>query len=227
MPDALSPALPEQPADAAASALDKPVLQRRVPLQQRGQQTVDQILHASAQVIEREGLDKLTTKRIAVEAGLSVGSVYEYFPNKEAVLSAMVVQWFDQLMRTLDAHHPSSTGCRDILTYLQAVIEAVRQDYIDQPALGAMLSALGAIPTLRELVEQHDERVTANMADALRVMAPTIPLEELRATVRSIALVSHELMSEALVRNPALATRTLTHMKVCIFALVSHLLVSR
>lgn len=225
MPDAPSQVLPQQPAGAAASTLDKPVLQRRVPLQQRGQQTVDQILQASAQVIERDGLDKLTTRRIAVEAGLSVGSVYEYFPNKEAVLSAMVVQWFDQLLLTLDKHHPSNTGCRDILTYMQAMVEAVRQDYIDQPALGAMLSALGAIPTLRELVEQHDERVTAKLADALLMMAPTIPLEELRATARSIALVSHELMSEALVRAPALAPRTLTHMKVCIFALISHLLI--
>jgi AcrR family transcriptional regulator len=214
-------------ADTAPLPVDKTVLQRRVPLQQRGQQTLDQILLAAAQVIGAEGLDRLTTKRIAVEAGLSVGTVYEYFPNKEAVLFALVGQWFDRLMQTLEAYHPRNTGTRDILRYLEESIGAVRQVYVDQPALGAMLSALQAIPALREQVEQHDQRVIANMVDALRVVAPGIADEELRVASRAIVLISHELITEALVRDPAHAERLATHMRVCLFAIASHLLIAR
>ena len=213
--------------DAAPLPVDKTVLQRRVPLQQRGQQTLDQILLAAAQVIGAEGLDRLTTKRIAVEAGLSVGTVYEYFPNKEAVLFALVGQWFDRLMQTLEAFHPRNTGTRDILRYLEESIGAVRQVYVDQPALGAMLSALQAIPALREQVEQHDQRVIANMVDALRLVAPQVAEDELRVASRSIVLISHELITESLVRDPAHADRFATHMRVCLFALASHLLLAR
>jgi AcrR family transcriptional regulator len=214
-------------ADTAPLPVDKTVLQRRVPLQQRGQQTLDQILLAAAQVIDAEGLDKLTTKRIAVEAGLSVGTVYEYFPNKEAVLFALVGQWFDRLLQTLEAWHPRNTGTRDILRYLEESIGAVRQVYVDQPALGAMLSALQAIPALREQVEQHDQRVIANMVGALQVVAPGVAEDELRVASRSIVLISHELITESLVRDPAHAERLATHMRVCLFALASHLLIAR
>ncbi len=220
---------PAPPAAAEPSLLpvDKAALHRRVPLQQRGQQTLDQILHAAARAIEREGLDRLTTKRIAVEAGLSVGSVYEYFPNKEAVLCALVGQWFDQLMQALETHHPARTGTRDILRYLQDSIGAIRQIYVDQPALSAMLAALQAIPTLRDLVEQHDRRVIDNMVDALGAIVPAVPADDLRVTARAIVLVSHELITEGLVRDPGHAAQFAAHMQVCLFALASHLLIAR
>ncbi len=217
---------PELLADPAPAA-GKAALQRRVPLQQRGQQTLDQILHAAAQVIGREGLDRLTTKRIATEAGLSVGSVYEYFPNKEAVLCALVGQWFEQLMQTLEEQHPSRTGTRDILRYLEESIGAIRQVYVNQPALGAMLSALWAVPGLRDLVEQHDRRVIANMVDAFGIIAPHLPADDRQVAARSIVLVSHELITEGLVRDPAHQRQFAVHMRVCLFALASHLLIQR
>ena len=220
------PELPDSP-DAVPAALDKPVLQRRVPLQQRGQQTLDQILHAAQQVIANEGLDKLTTKRIAAEAGLSVGSVYEYFPNKEAVLCALVGQWFDQLLLVLDACHPERSGIRDVVGYVEEVIAVVRRVYVDQPALGALISALGAIPALQDLVVQHDERVTTALAQGCSVIVPTVPLDVVRDFARAAALMSHEFLSEALVRNPARERQITVHMKVCLFALVSHLLLQR
>ena len=65
---------------------------RRRPAQMRALQTVDLVLEAAASEIEREGLDKLTTKRIAAAAGLSVGALYEYFPNKQAVVHALDMQ---------------------------------------------------------------------------------------------------------------------------------------
>jgi len=219
--------LTESPSDAGARAVDKAILSRRVPLQQRGHQTLDQILAAAARAIERDGLDKLTTKRIAIEAGLSVGSVYEYFPNKEAVLNALVGQWFDRLMQTLEQHHPATTGVRDVLRYLQDSIGAIRQIYVEQPALAALLAALQAMPALRELVEQHDRRVVANMVEALGVIAPAIPADELRVAARAIVLVSHELITEGLVRDPANAGRLERHMQVCLFALASHLMLAR
>jgi AcrR family transcriptional regulator len=61
---------------------------RRVPRQARSQQTVDCILEAATRVFRREGF-RGTTNRVAAEAGVSIGSLYEYFPNKQALLAAL------------------------------------------------------------------------------------------------------------------------------------------
>lgn len=63
---------------------------REAPTQARAQATVAAILDATAQVLVSEGLDKASTNRIAKVAGVSVGSLYQYFPNKEALVAAVV-----------------------------------------------------------------------------------------------------------------------------------------
>ena len=65
------------------------VEQRKRPLQGRSRSTVDVILEAAAQVLERDGYAAATTDLIAERAGVSVGSLYQYFPNKDAILLAL------------------------------------------------------------------------------------------------------------------------------------------
>ncbi len=62
---------------------------RHRPRQARAQQTVDAVLTAAAELIDERGLDGATTDRIARRAGVSVGSMYQYFANKEAILDAL------------------------------------------------------------------------------------------------------------------------------------------
>jgi AcrR family transcriptional regulator len=67
-------------------ALDR---KRRNPQQARARDTVETIFEATARIIEREGRDALNTNHIAERAGISVGTLYQYFPNKDAILVAM------------------------------------------------------------------------------------------------------------------------------------------
>ena len=62
---------------------------RKRPVQRRSQATVDAILDAAAQVLRKKGYAKTTTNTIAERAGVSIGSLYEYFPNKDAVFAAL------------------------------------------------------------------------------------------------------------------------------------------
>jgi AcrR family transcriptional regulator len=62
---------------------------RRVPTQQRAQVTVEAMLDAAVKLLKRGGASSITTNRIAETAGVSVGSVYQYFPNKRAIFFAL------------------------------------------------------------------------------------------------------------------------------------------
>jgi AcrR family transcriptional regulator len=62
---------------------------RKRPRQQRSQDTYEAILDAAVQLFERDGYAAATTNRIAERAGVSIGSLYQYFPNKEALLYAL------------------------------------------------------------------------------------------------------------------------------------------
>ena len=63
---------------------------RRRPVQQRSHRTVEAIFEATAQVLLESGEAGLTTNRIAERAGVSIGTLYQYFPNKEAILAAQI-----------------------------------------------------------------------------------------------------------------------------------------
>ena len=87
---------------------------RRLPTQERARQTVEQVLFAAGAEIERAGLDKLTTKRIAAAAGLSVGAVYEYFPNKQSIVHALADQWLGKLSEAIDVEYIGRKFTHDI-----------------------------------------------------------------------------------------------------------------
>lgn len=63
---------------------------RKSASQQRSRATVDALVEATARILVREGFDKASTNRIAEEAGVSIGSLYQYYPGKEALVAAVV-----------------------------------------------------------------------------------------------------------------------------------------
>jgi len=63
---------------------------RKVPEQERSRATVDIIVEAAAHILVKDGYDAFTTNRVAEKAGVSIGSLYQYFPNKEALLSELM-----------------------------------------------------------------------------------------------------------------------------------------
>jgi len=82
---------------------------RRNPKQQRSIETVEEIFEATARILERDGAAGLTTIRIAELSGYGVGTVYDYFPNREAILVAMARR---ELEKTFHSVQTSMTADR-------------------------------------------------------------------------------------------------------------------
>src|SRR5271163_65770 len=74
---------------------------RKRASQERSRATVDALVEATARILVREGFDKASTNRIAEKAGVSVGSLYQYFPSKEALVAAVMERHSQELMQVV------------------------------------------------------------------------------------------------------------------------------
>src|SRR6202020_3583519 len=74
---------------------------RKNASQERSRLTVDALLEATARILVKEGFDKASTNRIAEVAGVSVGSLYQYFPGKEALVVAVIERHNQEIMQTV------------------------------------------------------------------------------------------------------------------------------
>ncbi|MBN9614976.1 MAG: TetR family transcriptional regulator [Acidobacteriales bacterium 59-55] len=75
---------------------------RKLPVQARSAASVDAILEATVQVLLSAGKERLTTTRVASRAGVSVGTLYQYFPNKSALLQAVLKRHMDAVMEAVE-----------------------------------------------------------------------------------------------------------------------------
>jgi AcrR family transcriptional regulator len=74
---------------------------RKAASQQRSRATVDALVEATARILVKEGFDKASTNQIAEVAGVSVGSLYQYFPGKEALVVAVIERHQQEIMQTV------------------------------------------------------------------------------------------------------------------------------
>jgi AcrR family transcriptional regulator len=102
-------------------ASGQPKTRRRQPRQARSRDTVEVLLEAAARVFRRDGW-RATTNRIATEAGVSVGSLYEYFPDKQALLAALAERHLAVAERGIAATLSEVQSLRALLAALQAAI---------------------------------------------------------------------------------------------------------
>lgn len=77
---------------------------RKVPRQQRSRETVTRILDAAARLLDAHGYTETTTNHVAELAGVSIGSLYQYFPNKDALLVALADRHLDEAASAMSGH---------------------------------------------------------------------------------------------------------------------------
>lgn len=74
---------------------------RKIATQGRSRATVDNLIEATARILVKDGFDKASTNRIAEVSGVSIGSLYQYFPSKEALVVAVIERHQQQIMQTV------------------------------------------------------------------------------------------------------------------------------
>ncbi|GIU75517.1 MAG: TetR family transcriptional regulator [Bryobacteraceae bacterium] len=132
-------------------AKDIPV--RRAPVQPRGASTVEAVLRACSALLERLPLEQINTTRIAAEAGLSVGALYRFFPDKQAIFDAVAVRHMERF-RARMARLLVRSALRSGPVVLGRMIDAYVEYLEGHPdfralALGGHISALARESQMR------------------------------------------------------------------------------
>jgi AcrR family transcriptional regulator len=176
---------------------DRRLQPRRKPRQVRAELTRQRILTAAAHVFAEHGYAAGTTNRIAERARISIGSLYQYFPNKDAILAALLVRHLDRGDWTDADKVDVSPGS------LPAAIRALVRDAIDNhredPALLRMMIEEARVsPELVEAMERHGRSRVAQVRDLL-ARHPDVSVTDLDTAaeliVTTVELNTHKLMA--------------------------------
>jgi len=145
---------------------------RKKPQQRRSRVTIDTIFEATIQVLLANGLDRITTIQIADRAGVSVGSLYQYFPNKRALLAAVVKRHIsevvDATIAACNSVHGKTIG-EMCATMMAAFVDAKTRRPDVSRALYLPSAAVNADAIVREEASRcalavHDMLMTASDA---------------------------------------------------------------
>jgi AcrR family transcriptional regulator len=110
---------------------------RKQPSQARARVTRQAIVDAAAQLIGRHGLDAFNTNAVAERAGVSIGSLYQYFPNKDAIMAALIEQTQQERAEALGAVLARSHA--SLVDLVRAVVRAVMRQHREQSLLAAAI----------------------------------------------------------------------------------------
>ncbi|MBB6551450.1 TetR/AcrR family transcriptional regulator [Nonomuraea rubra] len=143
---------------------------RKQPRQQRSRETVAAILEAAAQLFQRYGYAGTTTNKIAERAGVSIGSLYQYFPNKDSLLVALAEHYLaesgEQVARVFARAAEQRPSLPELLTGL---VGCVADLHTDRPALHRLLfDQAPRTPGLVARFRQAEQRIAVALAGELR-----------------------------------------------------------
>lgn len=168
----------------------KPTLvARKKPAQKRSTVTVDAIFEATVQVLLQGGKERLTTTKVAERAGVSVGTLYQYFPNKQALLAAILERHLEQVVQAVER-----VGAQHRSRPLDEAVSAIVQAFIDakmaRPDVSKALYSVAADVGGADIVARKSMRAQAMLCELMTTSdqvqiddAPMVSLVVLGAVV--------------------------------------------
>jgi AcrR family transcriptional regulator len=183
-----------------------PTQRRKFPRQQRSRATVEAILEATARVLVEEGEERATTNRIAAVAGVSIGSLYQYFPNRESLFRAL----FDRHLEQAVALRPPELRGSEPLPLARRLRLAVDWHlavHAADPALHQALSELAPRVLGADVLRAFERYYQQTVHDVLAPYADELRPRNLPLAAFVVAQCLESLTHGAVVHHPSLLDR--------------------
>lgn len=142
--------------DTIAPACETTVSPRKEAKQRRSRVKVEKILDTALTMLSEGSADKITTNAIAKRAGISIGSLYQFFPNKEAIFYELFQRWLVQTLDALDAATLRMEAGDPKEKCVDAILDALSGSAeINSPGHWQLRRAMGSSPELADLEHAH------------------------------------------------------------------------
>jgi AcrR family transcriptional regulator len=156
--------------DFMSNVSSTPNQMRRQPRQARSQERVDRILDIAEQLFISVGYNATTTNAIAVGAKVSIGSLYQFFPDKAAIVYGLATRYNQQLRQLLIELYPLENESLSLAEYMEQVIDTVDRFFVDYPGYYAIFMSLqSSMPELAEIDAAADAQLIEELAMILSV----------------------------------------------------------
>ena len=165
----MSTRIPEAPRARRSQRLEP----RKRPVQERSRTTVEDLLAAAAQVFEKHGYAAGTTNRIAERAGVSIGTLYQYFPGKEALAVALLERHLAETMRRLN-DWVGLARPRSLRQTLRILVEEMLEMHAGRPRLQHILLEETPLPPRVHEALPRAEREAAQLVAGMLRLCPEV-----------------------------------------------------
>ncbi|UWU65915.1 TetR/AcrR family transcriptional regulator [Bradyrhizobium sp. NC92] len=187
-----------------------PTKPRKNASQERSRATVDALVEATARILVKEGFEKASTNRIAEIAGVSVGSLYQYFPSKEALVAAVIDRHNDAIMTVVRAAFAEVADLPIEKAVRRLVTVAIEAHHIDPnlhrvlaeqiPRSGHLAEVEAYSHEIHALVGTYLERHRKEMRKIDPALAAFMCVSTIEAIAHNTVLNGAEMLSEKMVK---------------------------
>jgi AcrR family transcriptional regulator len=172
---------------------------RRRPQQRRARQTVEAILDAVVRILKREGFQAITTNRVAEVAGVSIGSLYQYFPDRPAIFEALHQRHIEQIDRLFAAKFMEHAGS-PLDQLIRAMVDGMIEAHTTDSELYELLST--EIPHRKGGSKDFSVRLHGAFLLAISSAAPELRKRDLDKVVFVVTHMVESLCHGAVLRRP-------------------------
>jgi AcrR family transcriptional regulator len=152
---------------------------RRAPTQKRSRERVEQILACASKLIAERGSDTMRMSEVAELSGISIGSLYQYFPDKAAIIRTLAER-YNAISRTCIAEGLANVKTvGDLREAFSALIDEYYEIFLAEPVIRDIWSAMQADKALREIELAESRRNAVLLVAALKRALPDENVERL------------------------------------------------
>ena len=168
---------------------------RKPARQQRAQATVEAILQAAARILAKDSLAGLNTNRVAEVAGISIGSLYQYFPNKEALIAALLLRAHTEQADALKKLALASRG-QPLPVAVRALVKLALRGQWEQPRLSAALDHEERRLPVDKLLRAAHQAIDESLLDLLQDHRHAIAPGDLNVMARDVIDIAKALIEK-------------------------------
>ncbi|MEM7717137.1 MAG: TetR/AcrR family transcriptional regulator [Cyanobacteria bacterium P01_A01_bin.68] len=184
---------------------------RRKPRQVRSLKRVNRILDVAEEMFVEKGYAAATTKAIAVQAKVPIGSLYQFFPDKAAILQALAERYSDLLRQHLEAFDTLEMAQIPLADYVDRLIEGTERFFAEYPGYHAIFMEVQA--TMPELDDAADAKLIQTLAKLLQKRNASLNMEDCEAIAFVMIKAMGNLLWLSLGQTPHFYQRLLIEIK--------------